>query len=615
MPFIQVDPKAIQFDAPQSQASNGFVKVDPGQIEFDKPITQSPESGGRLDFIKQQWSGAMNGELNPAEAGYNIVGKGIAGGATDAIGRVVSAIIPQAVKDTAGAGAQKIADFIDRHDPQTSDALLGISEAVPVLRKQYPRISNLVDSTADIAGFAPIAKAIPGAVSKATSLVNSIPDIGTKLPGILGDTSSFMSPVSAINIPTLGGASVVRKVGSSIGDVAGAVRGSADILTTPQLQDIAKRGFDVADQSGGVLVPQAANSLIDRVASNSFQTAEGKAFAGDDIVTKTANDFSSLRDKPLTLAGSMEIDKSLGDRIVAARRAGNMEAASQLQGMQRDFRNGLLSAGDSGQLIGGADGVQGWREGQQAWTSAMKMRDLDRISQIASSSDNPAKTIATQARNLLKNPLKAWGYRADEIAALESASRTGLLTDALRIAGSRLGPIAGGVAGFATGGLPGMAAASTADYVASSAARSGATALQNSRLNTVRRLVNNRPEIADMTAAPSGALPPPTPVSLSAVNPADGRLLSSELDSLNALHDNLLSSINSKAELAGKQGGFWRERTLTDAANEARNLANVKQQIADIQSKISAPSSPPTLKQIMQMPPAQAKEALKMLRP
>lgn len=496
MPFIQVDPKAIQFDAPQAPpTSNSFVKIDPSQIQFDKPTQQSPESGGRMDFIKQQWNRSLSGDLNPAEAGYNIVGKGIAGAATDAIGKVVSAVVPQAAKDMAGKGAQSVADFIDRHDPQTSDALLGISQAVPVLQKQYPRISNLADSTADILGFAPIAKAIPGAVGKAADMVASIPDIGTKLPGILGDTSSFMSPVSAINIPTMGGASLARKVGSSVGDIAGALRGGSDILSSSQLQDISRRGYGAADGAVDLVPVSDSNNILDKVTSHASRTDEGKAFAGDNIVDKTAADFENLRGKPLSIQGAMEVDSNLGDRIAEAKRSGQSNSVIRLQQMQNTFRNGIFNSG--------IEGAEGGQEGIQAWAAAMKMRDIERIEQVAASSDNPAKTMATQARNLLKSPLKSWGYRPEEIAALESASRTGILTDALRVAGSRLGPIAGGAAGFATGGLPGMAAASAGDYVASSLARSGAGALQGSRLNSVKRLIGNRPEIAEMTA-PAG---------------------------------------------------------------------------------------------------------------
>lgn len=54
----------------------------------------------------------------------------------------------------------------------------------------------------------------------------------------------------------------------------------------------------------------------------------------------------------------------------------------------------------------------------------------------------------------------------------------------------------------------------------------------------------------------------------------------SELQSLKALEQNLISSVQSKSQLAGRQRGFWRARSQTAAAQEATSLANVRQQIA-----------------------------------
>lgn len=61
---------------------------------------------------------------------------------------------------------------------------------------------------------------------------------------------------------------------------------------------------------------------------------------------------------------------------------------------------------------------------------------------------------------------------------------------------------------------------------------------------------------------------------------------SKELDSLNTLQQNLIDSIQTKSKLAGAQGGFWRQRTLTEAADDAKGLANVRQQIAKQQSLV-----------------------------
>ena len=68
--------------------------------------------------------------------------------------------------------------------------------------------------------------------------------------------------------------------------------------------------------------------------------------------------------------------------------------------------------------------------------------------------------------------------------------------------------------------------------------------------------------------------------------PQDLNNAQDELQKLQGLHDNLVDSIQGKAQLAGKQGGFWRNQSVTEAADDAKNLANVKQQIQNQSSLI-----------------------------
>lgn len=456
-------------------------------------------AAGKIADMAQNERDYQSGKTNLASLGIRQLG--VAGNvAGDAVPDVVKSAVGSALSPIAPA-AQFGADKIDQADPQTSNALLGLQDAGNTLAQNHPELAGDIKSGIAALNLLPAAQ-VAKLGAKGVMGLSNMKDVGTGLNGLLGDTSSGVSATTALNIPTLGGATLAQKVGSSASDVVGALKGDGDILNTGQIKDIAGRSFAAADDTGAFLHPDKTNALIDRVSMNSPQTAEGKIFAGDNPVTTTINDFAKLKDKPLTLSGAMEVDQDLGDRILAAKRAGSDKIVSQLQGMQRDFRNGLLSAGDSGDLVGGADAVNAWREGQQAWSAAMKMRDLDNISMAAASSDNPASAIKTAAKNLLKSPLKSWGYRSDEIDALKSTSQSGILTDLLRTAGSRLGPLIMGGAGLATGGPLGAAAAGATDYALAGTARAGASALQNARLNAAKRMVSNRPEIAAMTGAP-----------------------------------------------------------------------------------------------------------------
>lgn len=84
-----------------------------------------------------------------------------------------------------------------------------------------------------------------------------------------------------------------------------------------------------------------------------------------------------------------------------------------------------------------------------------------------------------------------------------------------------------------------------------------------------------------------------------------------EWGSLKELQRHLENTIEGTAQFAGKQGGFWRRQTISRAAEDAKNLANVKKQISNqeriiTQLEDSVASSPQAS--------AKAKEAISSLR-
>lgn len=64
-----------------------------------------------------------------------------------------------------------------------------------------------------------------------------------------------------------------------------------------------------------------------------------------------------------------------------------------------------------------------------------------------------------------------------------------------------------------------------------------------------------------------------------------------EYGKLRQLQTHLENTVNGTAQFAGKQGGFWRQRTITQAADDAKNLFNVKQQVATQAEAIKAAES------------------------
>ncbi len=59
-----------------------------------------------------------------------------------------------------------------------------------------------------------------------------------------------------------------------------------------------------------------------------------------------------------------------------------------------------------------------------------------------------------------------------------------------------------------------------------------------------------------------------------------------EWGSLKTLATDLEKNVKEKASLAGKQGGIWRRKTITETAQDAKNLANVKGQLKAQEAKI-----------------------------
>jgi len=143
------------------------------------------------------------------------------------------------------------------------------------------------------------------------------------------------------------------------------------------------------------------------------------------------------------------------------------------------------------------------KEGRRLWSKQARLRDIEKIITRAQMTQNPATSIQTGFRNLATNEKRMRGYSDQERFYINKAANGGPVVDILRVAGSRLNPIASG----AVGGIGGAAAG----YATSALARGGAEAVQmNKAMNVVRELSKDssfvRPEIVT----------PPAPLALPA---------------------------------------------------------------------------------------------------
>lgn len=489
MPFIQVDPSKIQFDAPSASvqaptAPSGFISVDPSKITFDKPgffdrlgndlVNRANEGADAIVAYKA-------GDQGLGQTALQFAGKMGAGSLNDVIGEGINSIIPDSAKQAVQAGAQKLADTIDNTSTgkSTGDALLNASNAYGDWAKNNPNAARSLESATNIASTLPFGKAvesaantisdIPGAVKKVADLSIS-KDVGTSLPSIIGDTSS-------------GGTQ------------------KAVSLTPSDLEKAATIRYGNAEQMGGMIQPQGFADTVNAIKQKvGYQTPAGIAFAGENPITDTFNRLDNVvkTGQPVSLAGLDEIDGRLNSDISKAMRAGDKESASKLLDIKSMLKNSSSTV--QPQDLVNPQAFDEWRAGDALWSAKSKMQQLQGIMDNAYLTDNPDTAMRTGYRNLYKqlqrNPA---GWSSDEIALVQKGAERGIAGEALKAVSGRLlshfTALALGGAGGAVGGLPGAIAGFALGEGAGFPLRAAANALQENRAMAPLTAVANRPAV------------------------------------------------------------------------------------------------------------------------
>ena len=263
-----------------------------------------------------------------------------------------------------------------------------------------------------------------------------------------------------------------------------------DPRTAAGAKEIAGSYYRLADERGGTLTPQFTDRFVDNVTKTLPQTEAGRVVAGESETAALAKRLEDLRGKGTTLQGAQEIDEGLTGLIDKQwSPTGMSKEGLRLAEIQRGFRDQIMNAAE-GDIQGGAAGFEALRSGRQAWSQAMKLRDLEAIQRRAEMTEQPSTSIRTQVRTLLGNAKKSRGYSPAEIAALEDAAQRGALGGAMHVFGSRLVPIVAGAFGLSSGGLGGLLLGAPAALAVSGGARSVATGLQARRLGRAADVVS-----------------------------------------------------------------------------------------------------------------------------
>jgi hypothetical protein len=279
------------------------------------------------------------------------------------------------------------------------------------------------------------------------------------------------------------------------------------VTTSDDAKKVANAWYKVAEAKGhdSSLTPEYSGKLLDD-AMTSTQGEAGKAVAGDNAVTALQARLQTLRGKPLSLQDAQDMDEQIGGLITKEYGLkGLSKEGQQLEDIQKAWRDRINAAGP-GDITGGQEGFDALAPARQAWSTAMKMADVERIQARADATQNPTTSFATQINNLINSATKSRGYSDEDIAALKAAADRGKIGTVLHALGNRLIPIAAGATEAGTGGLTGgLAAAMTAHYVGG-AFRDAGNALQTARINKAYRILgrNAGPPPPGSTFAPGG---------------------------------------------------------------------------------------------------------------
>lgn len=255
-------------------------------------------------------------------------------------------------------------------------------------------------------------------------------------------------------------------------------------LNSDDLKALSSQAYEAADKSGAVLKPQVTNKFLNALRSIDDVSPEARAFRTDDSISKMLSQADeTLRGKPLTLKAAQDIDEALGELITKQFKDGLNKQGSNLMKIQDALRDTIEKATDT-QIIGGKAGFESLKEARRLWSRSRSMRDIERILERAEMMQVPANGVKSGFRTLANNPKRMRGFTPEERALIKKAAKTGVVTDALNILGSRLNPIIA----LGSGGNP---AAAAATHAGGTLSRKGAEGLQMRRAGKVLQSISD----------------------------------------------------------------------------------------------------------------------------
>jgi hypothetical protein len=261
--------------------------------------------------------------------------------------------------------------------------------------------------------------------------------------------------------------------------------------------------YDLAAHLGGRVSAKANDAFLDnRISKIRTQDEAARRFDPNDAVDSSIADLNNaLRGHDLSLRGTQEIDKKIGDRIEVALRAGKKDEASRLLEMQHALRDHVESVGEA-DTTGGPAGFAALKDARKAWSIAVRMQDIERMIQKAQDTPNPQVTLRNAINRYTNDEKMTRGWSKEDLDLLKKSAKTSDGMEILRGMASRLGPIGGYAVGGPIGGLAGLAT----ETIIANRARDALGGIYAKRLEGVNRQLSSQ-----LPGTPGYVAGPPAP--------------------------------------------------------------------------------------------------------
>lgn len=483
MGYAPVDLGSIKMDAPPA----GFMPVDLGAIKMD----DAPEGNSFIGDMGENFTNGLQSAKDLVTGNFQDIGSSSPTPKTQALG--------------------------DKLFPEGSDGSL--MDAVSNVRNIKP--SDVSGAVLEKFGVTPEGKAL----SAMGGLIPSWNLAGTEINHYVNPFISNHTGIAPDNLQ------LAEMLGSTIG-----LKGSKNV-NTPDLA-IAKNLAGKLSDSMSLKPPAVTSDMLGDASNQNYQAMKNQGAtlnrSGMNTVTynvgKALDDSglmnNSLHGDTMSVVSDMNADAAKGqmslEKLDQYRQLLNQAVkknTSKIDGMNPDAMKAQTAIGALDDAVNGLGAqhidnpaaIDTLNQARALYAGKARMGTVENIIENAKMTDNPATAIKTGFRNLAKNVnVNPRGWTPEEIDAINHAAHTGIVTGALRVAGSRLTPIAAGAAGYATGGPMGALVGAGVEHAISGGARALAAKLQESRGNAVLNQIAQRPELQGVNpvqAVPQQAIP------------------------------------------------------------------------------------------------------------